>query len=122
MELDFLLGLDAILAIFCATLNTPCDIAEPSLVEVVFPESAFGTTADVPPMTIPESLQEAAANRGTGDAQGEGIGKAPDIIADSDLCDCLRSLADGMAAHSPPELGIWSLLAVARVSGIISVA
>lgn len=121
-ELVFRLGVDAIFAIFCAILNTPRDIAEPDLFEAAFPEPTFEATADIPPMTIPESLQEAAADCGAGGPQGEGIGKAPDMIADPDLCECLGSLAGGMAAHPPSGLGVCSLVAVARVSGIMSVS
>lgn len=99
-ELD-LFEWDAILAIFRAILNTPCDIAEPGLVEEVFLEPALEATADMPPMAMPESLQEAAADCGAGDAQGEGVGKAPDIVADPDLCVCLCSLEGDMAAHPP---------------------
>lgn len=121
-ELDFLLGLDAIFAIFWAILNTPRDIAEPDLLEAAFPELTLDATADIPPMTTPESLQEAAADCGADDAKGEGIGKAPDMIADPDLCVCLASPAGGMAAHSPTGLGVCSLLAGVRVSGIISVS
>lgn len=83
-ELGFLLDSEGMLAIFRAILNTPRDMAEPCLVEAVFREPTFEATADMPPMTIPESLQEATADCGTGDAQGESIGKAPDIIADDD--------------------------------------
>lgn len=121
-EVDFPLALDAIFAIFCATLNTLCDIAEPGLVEAVFAEPAFEATADIPPITTPESLQEAAADCGTGDAKGEGIGKAPDMMAGPDWCVCLGSLAGGMAAHSPSRLGVCSLLAGARISGIMFVS
>ena len=121
-EFDFALALDAIFAMFCATLNTFCDIAEPCLVEVVFAEPAFEATADVPPITTPESLQEAAADCGTGDAKGEGIGKAPDMMADPDLCVCLGSLAGGTAAHSQSGLGVFSSLAGARISGIMFVS
>lgn len=121
-ELEFPLALDAIFAMFCATLNTFCDIAEPCLVEAVFAEPAFEATADIPPITTPESLQEAAADCGTGAALGEGIGRAPDMMADPDLCVCLGSLAGGTAGHSSSGLGVCSLLAVARVSGIMSVS
>lgn len=121
-ELVFRFGVDAIFAIFCAILNTPRDIAEPDLFEAAFPEPAFEATADIPPMTMPESLQEGAADCGTGDVQGEGTGTAPDMIADPDLCACLGSLAGGMAtAHPPSGLGVCSLLGEARVSGVISV-
>jgi hypothetical protein len=121
-ELDFLLGLDAIFAIFCAIPNTPRDIAEPDLFEAALSKLTFDATADIPPMTTPESLQEAAADCGPGNVQEEGTGKAPDMAADSGLFDCLRSLAGDMAAHSLSGRGVWSLLAVARVSGIISIS
>jgi hypothetical protein len=120
-ELDFALTLDAIFAIFCATLNTLCDIAVPDLVEAVFAEPTFEATADTPPITTPESLQEAAADCDTGVAEGEGIGKAPDMIADPDLCICLDSRAGGMTAHPPSGLSVCPLLVGARVSGIMSV-
>lgn len=109
-ELGFLLDSDGMFAIFCATLNTPREMADPGLVEAAFLEPAFEATPDTPPMTIPESLQEAIADCGTGNAQGEGIGKAPDIIVGDDWCVCLGSLAGGMAAHSPSRLGVCSLL------------
>ena len=120
-ELDFAFELDANFAMLRAMLNTPCDIAEPDLVEEVFLEPALEATADMPPMAMPESLQEAAADCGVGDAQGEGVGKAPDIVADPDpdLCVCLCSLEGDMAAHPPSLLGVCSLLEGARTSGIM---
>ena len=92
------------------------------MVEAVFAEPAFVATAGIPPTITPESLQEAAADCGTGDAKGEDIGKAPDMMADPDLCVCLDSLAGGTAGHSSSGLGGCSSLAVARVSGIMSVS
>ena len=121
-EVDFPLALDAIFAIFCATLNTLCDIAEPDFFEAVFVEPAFEATADIPPITTPESLPEAATDCGTGNAQGEGIGNAPDVVADPELCVCLGWLVGGMAAHTLFGFGVSSLLAGALVSGIISVS
>lgn len=120
-ELDFPLALDAIFAIFCATLNTLCDIAEPGFFEAVFAEPAFEATADIPPITTPESLPEAATDCGTGNAEGEGIGNARDVVADPELCVCLGSLMGGMAAHTLFGLGVSSLLAGALVSGVIPV-
>lgn len=121
-ELDFPVEFDAIFAMFRAILNTPCDIAEPGLFEEVFVEPALEATAEMPPIAMPESLHEAAADCGMGDAQGEGVGKAPDMIAEPDLCVSLGSRAGGMAAQSPSGLGVCSLLAVARVPGIMLVS
>jgi hypothetical protein len=83
-EFDFPWELAGMFAIFWATPKTPCEMAEPGLIEVILSEPAFETTADIPPMTTPESLQEAATDCGTGDAHKEGIGKAPDMITDGD--------------------------------------
>ena len=98
-ELEGLLGLDGIFAIFWATSNTPRDMRESCLVEEVWPEPAFDTTADIPPMTMPESLQEAVAERGTGDAHAEGSGKAPDMTADGGWCACFGALANDLEAQ-----------------------
>ena len=95
-------------------------MAEPSLDEEIFPEPAFEATADLPPITTPDSLQEAAAECGTGDFQGEDAGKAPDMIAECDLCVCLGSLAGGMAVQRPSGLGVCSSVTGVRVTGIMS--
>ena len=68
-------------AIFCATLSAPRDMAEPAACALALRESALDRTADMPPITMPESLQDDAADLNTGDAAREDMGSAPDITA-----------------------------------------